>query len=176
MLSKKLLLVLFIALFSTGCSFSGKDIASQTEDTCFTRVEKVIQGDSMAPMLLERENVILLENYYKCGYQVERDNVVAYDYGGRENPLIKVVKATGADKVEIFNGRLKINDEIMGNSLGQEYIFSEAETKMLGLYIKDGRLPENSYLIFGDNIKDSLDSRRFGAVSANDFLGKFLIE
>ena len=142
---------------------------------CFQKEEKIIQGDSMAPMLANGESIILLGDYYKCGYPVERGEVVAHNYGGHENPLIKVVKATSADKVEIFGGRLKINGEIMKNSVGQEYNFTEKEREIMGLYIKDGRIPQDSFLIFGDNIGDSADSRKFGAVSAEDFLGKFII-
>ena len=168
-------MVLFLALFLSGCSFSNKNTADQPGDTCLTRAEKIIQGDSMAPMLSDTESVILLENYYKCGYPVETGEVVAHNYGGSENPLIKVVKATSADKVEIFGGRLKINGEIMKNSVGQEYNFTEKEREIMGLYIKDGRIPQDSFLIFGDNIGDSADSRKFGAVSAEDFLGKFII-
>ena len=176
MLTRKFFLILFLVLFLTGCSFSNKDIADQLKDTCLTKVEKIVQGDSMAPMLPNGENVILLENYYKCGYSAERGDVIAYNYGGSENSLIKVVKAMGADKVEIFGGRLKINDEIMKNSVGQEYTFTEKEKKMMGLYIKNGHIPQDAFLIFGDNIGDSIDSRKFGAVSATDFVGKFVFD
>ena len=176
MLTRKFFLTLFIALFLMGCFFFDKDIAGQLDDACLTKVEKIVQGDSMVPMFPNGESVILLENYYKCGYLAERGEVIAYNYGGRENPLIKIVKATSADKVEIFGGRLKVNDEIMKNSVGQEYSFTEKEREIMGLYIKDGHIPSDSFFIFGDNIGDSADSRKFGAVSAGDFLGKFVVE
>ncbi|MDD5295143.1 MAG: signal peptidase I [Patescibacteria group bacterium] len=167
----------FILFISSYIFFSYKKIkTNQAPDIsgCFQKEEKIIQGDSMAPMIANGEEIILLENYYKCGYSVKRGDVIAYNYGGHKNPLIKIVRATSADKVEIFGGRLKINDEIMENSTGQEYTFAEKEIKIMDLYIKDGHIPPNSFLIFGDNIGDSADSRKFGAVSANDFVGKFV--
>ncbi|MFA4833450.1 MAG: signal peptidase I [Patescibacteria group bacterium] len=176
MLFRKFFIILFLVLFLTGCSFSDKDTADQPENICVTQAEKIIQGDSMAPMLANGESIILLENYYNCGYPVERGDVVAYNYGGNENPLIKVVKATSADKVEIFGGRLKINDEIMENSAGQEYNFTEKEREIMSLYIKNWHIPQDSFLIFGDNIGDSADSRKFGAVSIVDFLGEFVVK
>jgi hypothetical protein len=45
---------------------------------------------------------------------------------------------------------------------------------MLSLYIRDGRIPKDSFFIFGDNVVESTDSRKFGAVAASDFLGKFI--
>ena len=172
------LFLFFLIVISSYIFFSYEKIKASIkpeEAGCFQKAEKIIQGDSMAPMMANGESIILLENYYKCGYPVKRGEVIAYNYGGSENPLIKVVKATSADKVEIFGGRLKINDEIMKNSAGQEYNFTGKEREIMGLYIKDGRIPPDSFLIFGDNIGDSADSRKFGAVSPEDFLGKFII-
>ncbi len=47
---------------------------------------------------------------------------------------------------------------------------------MLGLYVKDGHIPPESYLIFGDNVMNSIDSRKFGAVSLENFKGRFFIQ
>lgn len=175
----KIIIFLFFALLISSYIFfsRGKTRTNTEPDNsgCFGKEEKIIFGDSMAPMLGNGEEVILLRDYYKCGYPVEKGDVIAYNYGGNGNPLIKLVKATSADKVEIFASRLKINGEIMKNSGGQEYNFTEKEVKMMGLYIKEGRIPKDSYFIFGDNIGDSADSRRFGAVSVTDFLGKFVV-
>lgn len=141
---------------------------------CWARIEKIVQGDSMEPMFKNGEETILLENYYKCGNLIEKGDIIAYNYGGSENPLIKIVWATDRDEVKLAGDKLEINREILKNSAGQEFIFKESELKMLSLYIENKHIPKNSFLIFGDNINDSTDSRKFGAVSDSDFLGKFV--
>jgi len=169
-----LLLILFVAVFIF-LDFNKGGVSKEVKDnSCVIRAEKTVQGDSMEPMLLDRKEIILLENYYQCGNLAEPGDIIAYNYGGNKNPLVKIVKATDQDEVEIVDDKLKINGEILKNSAGQEYIFRTVEMKMLNLYIKDKYIPKNSFLIFGDNINDSTDSRKFGAVSANDFLGKFM--
>lgn len=61
----------------------------------------------------------------------------------------------------------------MTNSAGEGYGFTSGELAMLKLYIRDGHIPPDSYLLFGDNVRNSVDSRKFGAVSLDDFIGKF---
>ena len=45
---------------------------------------------------------------------------------------------------------------------------------MLSLYERDyqGKIPEDAYLVLGDNINGSLDSRNFGLIGKQDILGK----
>lgn len=145
-----------------------------TEDLCeIKKVEKVIDGNSMSPLLKNGENINLLENYYKCGNEVQKGDLVAYHYGGNERPLIKMVRVISEDEVEIIGKKINVNGEILKNSVEQEYVFSNGEIKMLSLYVKDKHIPKKTFFLFGDNVSVSTDSRKFGAVSSNDFLGKF---
>lgn len=139
-----------------------------------TKTLKIINGDSMAPQLRNGDEVILLENYYNCN-DVKINDIVAYDYAGSDNPVIKIVKATDKDKVELKGNLLYINDKVMTNSVGEKYVFTKRDITMLALYVKDDKIPQNSFFVFGDNIASSSDSRKFGAISKNDFLGKFVI-
>lgn len=43
---------------------------------------------------------------------------------------------------------------------------------MLSIYAPDGKLQEGAYLVFGDNVGNSTDSRKYGAVRAKDFVGR----
>lgn len=140
------------------------------------QIEKVIVGNSMSPLLHDGGTIDLLENYYKCGHLLEKNDIVAYHYGGEERPLIKIAKVLSDDEVVLENNSMLVNGEILKNSAGQDYHFSEGELKMLGLYIKDGHIPANTCFLFGDNTEVSTDSRKFGAVSPVDFLGKFVNE
>ncbi len=141
-----------------------------------TRVKKVISGNSMTPILQDGGEINLLENYYKCGKELEKGDIVAYHYAGDDRPLIKIARVLPDDEVEIIEDKMMVNGAFLKNSADQEYSFSEGEVKMLALYIKNKRIPKNTCFLFGDNVDVSTDSRKFGAVSKNDFLGKFEID
>lgn len=145
---------------------------NQSNSSLITETTKIIQGNSMEPLIQDGQEAILLENYYQRN-EVQRGDIVAYDYKGNKNPLIKKVEVVGGDTLEFKVDKLLVNNEILSNGQKEPYIFSEKQKKMIGLYIKKEKLVDNSYLLFGENIYNSLDSRRFGAVSVEGFLGKF---
>ncbi|MEA2113028.1 MAG: signal peptidase I [Patescibacteria group bacterium] len=130
-----------------------------------------INGNSMQSMFLNNEEVFVDENYYKENV-IKRNDIVLLRHSANENFLIKIVKATDEDFLEIKDVNLLINGKLMKNSEDQTYSFQTNELKMLGLYIKDGYLPKETVFVFGDNISDSKDSRNFGAVPENYILYK----
>ncbi|MGE4443681.1 MAG: signal peptidase I [Candidatus Altimarinota bacterium] len=135
---------------------------------------KIIEGNSMYPLIHDGEKRNLFIDYYtKQQTLPKKGDIVAYNYAGKQKALIKVIQATDSDIVSFSGNFLIINDTILKNSLGEEYIFSDKEIQILSLYIKDSHIPKNSYFIFGYNTKNSLDSRNFGAISGEDILGKF---
>lgn len=189
MKQKGLQYLLFLIIL-TSCSanlnysdrqFNSQESTTKTTQTAKTecqiyRVEKIIDGNSMLPLLKNGQKINLLENYYKCGNAVQKGDIVAYHYGGNKHPLIKRVRVISDDLIEVIGSKLSVNGEILKNSVGKEYIFSTGEMNMLKLYIKDSHIPQNTFFLFGDNVSVSTDSRKFGAVSAVDFLGKFEFE
>lgn len=165
---------LFLYLINNYFLKNKENILQKEENFCkILKSEKEINGDSMQPLLKNQETVVLLENYYNC-YEVKRGDIVAYKRSSNKNPLIKIVKVLGGDSL-VFenNGKLVVNGEVMKNSQNIDYVFSSKEIKMISLYIENGYLQDDAYLIFGDNVSSSMDSRKFGAVGENGFLGKF---
>lgn len=141
--------------------------------TCITSKSiKEVRNNSMEPMIKPGEEFILLEGYYNCN-EVKRGDVVAYDFSANEVPLIKKVLVLGGDILEIKEDKLLVNNEILKNSAGEAYTLDEQNKKMISLYIIEGKMRSDAYLIFGDN-NSSKDSRRFGAVGKEGFIGKFL--
>jgi signal peptidase I len=130
----------------------------------------------MEPLLPNGSKILLLVGFYRGKNLPERGDIVAYDYGGNRHPLIKMVRGLPGDAAEIdpIRKTLRINGEYLANSAGTPYSFTDGELRLLGLYVKGGRLPDEGYFIFGDNVRNSVDSRKFGAVSKNDFYGKFI--
>ena len=135
--------------------------------------EKIVDGRSMYPHLSPWNKVRLISGYYTKNTPRTSD-IVGYNYGGNKHMLIKIVRATSDDKILLSWNNLLINDKIMSNSAGEVYVFTPWELKLLWLYIKNDHIPEESYLLFGDNITDSIDSRKFWAIDKSDILGKFI--
>lgn len=190
MLSKKIVLMLIIILIfiiiiffkfnpkqniKTSTIVEQKEIVNYDETCISTKSIKTVLNNSMEPMIKPDEELVLLEGYYECN-EVKRGEVVAYNHSGNEYPLIKKVLVLGGDKLEISGDNLMVNDEILKNSIDDPYTLNDKNKKMISLYIEDGCLRTGSYLIFGDNLSSSLDSRNFGAVGKIGFLGKFVIE
>lgn len=140
-----------------------------------TKHEMVIQGSSMEPLLKAGDSLMLLEGYYSCN-EPKKGDMVAYKLSSAENPMIKIIRATSEDDVRLEDGMLLINREAMKNSADDIYIFNQKQQNMLSLYIKNNSIPAGSYLLFGDNLHSSRDSREIGAVGKNAMIGKFLAE
>ena len=157
-------------------TISEQEVLVNYNSDCFTaRPIKTVRNHSMAPMINEGGELELLEGYYDCN-EVERGDVVAYNHSGNEYPLIKRILVISGDKLEIKDNNLIVNDEMLKNSAGEVYFLNEQNKKMISLYIEEDKLRSDAFLIFGDNIHSSLDSRNFGAVGKIGFLGKFVIE
>ena len=84
---------------------------------------------------------------------------------------MKIVYALPGDKVFFSNSKLFINDKELKNSQNISYVFHQNEIKLIELYLDNKILKSNAYLIFWDNTLNSNDSRRFGAIGKNDFIG-----
>lgn len=135
---------------------------------------KTIEWNSMFPLIHDWETKELLIDYYNThSIQPKKWDIIAYNYAGNEKALIKIIQVTDNDSISFSKNRLIINDSILKNSVWEEYIFSEAEVRIMSLYINDSHIPKNSYFIFWDNTKNSLDSRNFWAISWEDIIWKF---
>jgi signal peptidase I len=141
-----------------------------------TKEEKIVSGQSMAPLIKDGQTIKILFDYYKC-HGVERNDVVAYKFSGDANPIIKMIKGMPGDTFHLLRAsgscwNILINNEFLKNSQNISYCFPD--DRRLALYEKDynGLIPKNAYLIFGDQPGGSLDSSVFGLIDQGDILGK----
>ncbi|HOQ15651.1 MAG TPA: signal peptidase I [Candidatus Paceibacterota bacterium] len=153
-------------------------ITTSTTQSCQVKIEeKIVKGNSMEPFFKEGETIKILGDYYHC-HPVLREEVIAYDYKGSKNPIIKRVKGIAGDtfhlKQENNGWIILINNQPVKNLLGEVYLLDEKDYQMLSLYERDykGKIPEDAYLVLGDNINNSLDSRNFGLIAKQDIIGK----
>ena len=152
---------------------------SNTSKNCNVNEKTVeVKGNSLSGLIEEGAKIKVLENYYACN-DVKRGDIVLYDYAGSVNPLIKVVKGIPGDKIDLKQNdksgwNILINGEILKTSKGEPYNIDTRGYKMLNLYIKDygGEIPQDGYLILGNNPVGTLDSTVFGLVNKDDFIGK----
>lgn len=122
-----------------------------------------VNGTSMDTTLKDGEIMILNKIKYKFK-SIERFDIVVVNYNGEK--LIKRVIGLPGETLKYVNSTLYINDEEV-----DEY-FKNQET--LDFDIKDldyDVIPDNCYMVLGDNRRDSLDSRYLGCIDKKDIIG-----
>lgn len=156
-------------------SFDTVDLKSQ--DCLIKTEERTVRGDSLSPFIKPGQVVKVLIGYYNC-HEVERGDIVLFDYVGNQNPAIKIVKGISGDKFELRKSNsgwnIIVNNAIVKNSEGKTYLISGNAYKMLALYERDykGVIPENAYLLLGNRISGSVDSTKFGLVDKSGIIAK----
>ena len=141
---------------------------------CLVTNENVkVHGTSMEPMIKDGRELKFMRKYYECN-EPQRNDIVLYNYAGSKDPLIKRVVGIPGDTFSYVDNKIIINGVEMTNSEGKPYV---VESQRLTLYTTSyPTIPENAYLILGDNPTGSTDSSVFGLVSKNDILGKVVLE
>ncbi|MEA1924505.1 MAG: signal peptidase I [Candidatus Altiarchaeota archaeon] len=171
-----LALIVFLSLPSLYQSRPG------TSDDSTDYVTKVglfeVRGNSLAPLIKPGQTIKLLYRYYDS-HPVDREDIIAYDYAGNSAPIIKIVKAIPGDKWHLEKDdqrdsyQVIVNDKPLRNSVDRIYQIPESNIQMLKLYAKSyPTLPEDTYLLLGNQPGGSLDATRFGLIDRTDILGK----
>jgi signal peptidase I len=160
-------------LLASPCGVRAQSPLIALADSCIEVERMTVKGTSMEPLLKNGSKVWLYHDYYECGNTVQRGDIVAFHSAVEKIPLIKRVCATPLDTLSIQAGYLMVNGDTLANSAGDHYHFNEGQARMIGMYIRDGHIPDGSYLMFGDNVRVSTDSRAFGVCSAREIMGRF---
>jgi len=122
-----------------------------------------VTGDSMVPTLLDGDIMIL----DKIGYRInglKRFDIVVIKYNNEK--IIKRVIGLPGDYIEYKDNILYVN----GKEIKEEYkrdITNNFSLKDLGYE----KIPENKYLVLGDNRSISKDSRIIGVIDKEDIEG-----
>ena len=120
------------------------------------------------------------ERYIVRGAEPERGEVVVFTSPETGEVLLKRVVALPGDSVAVRAGRLVINGQAVPVHAGEEGVVEELERHphLLGTTFGGGpdwgaqRVPEDRYLMLGDNRGNSRDGRYFGLVDRKALLGK----
>ncbi len=128
----------------------------------------IVKGASMEPNFYDSEYLIIDELTFHFR-NPERGEIVVFRPPAHEDQYyIKRVIGLPGEKVEIRNGIITIynNDVPNGFTLNESYISEVTEGRDLRT------LGEGEYYVMGDNRDASLDSRFFGAVPYDHFIGR----
>lgn len=127
-----------------------------------------VTGPSMVPTLLDGDIMIL----NKIGYRtngLERFDIVVINYkeNNKTEKIIKRVIGCPGDIVEYKDNILYINGKKVEEDYTR-YATDDFISNMLGVSI----IPDDKYLVMGDNRPISKDSRIIGLIDKKDIMGK----
>jgi signal peptidase I len=126
-----------------------------------------IEGDSMRPLLRDRERVLISKLAVKKSSLRRYDVVVLYKPDEPETSLIKRIIGMPGEIIEIRSGEVLINEKPLRQVAGGGPDAAKAPADMKALLI-----PRGMYFVMGDNRAISFDSRLFGPVPQKYIFGK----
>lgn len=134
----------------------------------------IIQQHSMEPNFYSGDYVIAFKQAYKLNSAPERGDIIVFhselkDSKGRDKNLIKRVIAVGGETVEIRDGYVYVNGEM----IDEPYVLEQGVSGDMAATV----VPEDSLFCCGDNREVSVDSRKeeVGFVSKDQIVGRVII-
>lgn len=121
-----------------------------------------VVGSSMSPKYEDRNVVLLNKINYKL-FQVKRFDIISFKYNDTKY-LIKRVIGLPGETIEYKNNILYVN----GKAVSEDFLDDGIVTSNFEFEV----IPDDKYLVLGDNRTDSLDSREIGFISKKDIIGK----
>lgn len=132
-----------------------------------------VDGISMIPNFQDA-NLIITDKVTYHFREPKRGEIIVF-----QNPkkvtedFIKRIIALPGDKIKIEKSKIYVNDKELDENYLPEGTITEGKTT-----IKEGQeltVPENSYIVMGDNRMKSSDSREWGYIYRNEIVGRVLL-
>ncbi len=126
-----------------------------------------VVGSSMSSTL-ENGDVLILNKFKYRFTDIKRGDIISLEYADTKY-LIKRVIGLPGDNISIKNNNLYLNGELyVENYLDEGLVYDDFDLSDLGYET----IPDDMYLVLGDNREDSLDSREIGLISKDEVIGK----
>lgn len=129
-----------------------------------------VDGRSMYPTFNDREYILTDKISYRKSSPQRGDVVVFHAPPPYDGDFIKRIIGLPGETVMVRDGFVYINQE----KLEEEYLPSNFSTTEKS-FLREGviyTVPEDYYIVFGDNRDNSSDSREWGPVSVKAIVGK----
>lgn len=126
----------------------------------------VVEGDSMTPTLKSGQRVVV-SVIGDLFVPIKADDLIFFKLN-EENTFVKRVVAVPGDYVNVHHRLLYVN--------GKKVKTSSADYSAL-LHLKGMNqqiVPEKCYIVLGDHLNESVDSRSFGCVNKAEIIGKVI--
>lgn len=129
-----------------------------------------VSGNSMMPTLKEGQTVFLDTSVNDCTPFV-RGELVAIRFSKRKHLMVKRAIAIPGDSVVISMEDGSINGGILSclNQLQQSSVLK------IQLARYGNIIPDDTYIVLGDNCSASLDSGEYGLISRDQIVGRILV-
>ena len=128
----------------------------------FATARFVVDGNSMEPNFHTGEFVIVSRLAYIFG-QPQRGDIVVFRFPNNpDNDYIKRIVGLPGDRVEVREGRVYVNQEL----LQEHYITMPAGYSGVWNMVKD------EYFVLGDNRNESSDSHNWGGLDGELMVGR----
>ncbi len=122
-----------------------------------------VEGQSMEPNLHNNERLIIEKISYRL-HPPQRGDIIVLQLPDRNSdPLIKRVIGLPGETVEISNGQVFINGQVLDEPYLNQYTYQGMAPEVV---------PPNEVFVLGDNRGFSNDSRAFGFVPFSDIIGR----
>ena len=147
----------------------------------FVAEARYIPTGSMEPTLLINDRLIVDKVSYRL-HGPSRGDIVVFNPTKTlkerfDNAFIKRVIAIPGDQISIREGKVLINQ----SAINEPYTASQQSTSVEAciysgfdkpFLAKEQMIPEDHYLVLGDNRRNSLDGRCWGLVAKEDLVGR----
>lgn len=127
-----------------------------------------VSGSSMESTLSHGDNLIVDKITYRFA-SPKRYDIIVFPFRYKENTYyIKRIIGLPGETIQIQDGVIYINDEVLTESYGREVM------KSSGLAEEPIVLGEDEYFVLGDNRNDSTDSRdlNVGVIHRDEIIGR----
>ena len=126
----------------------------------------IVHGDSMYPAL-KNMHLALID---KRAEDLRAGDVVVFRCRGLKSMLVKRVAGCPGDTVKIEDGRLYVNGD-------ESPLYRDNKIDYSGLLSDETVLGDNEYIVLGDNLEHSKDSRyeEVGIVDKKDITGRVIV-
>ena len=123
----------------------------------------IVSGDSMVPTLKDRQLLLLNKLNYRIS-SIKRFDIVVINMDKKE--IIKRVIGLPGEEILYRSNTLYVD----GHEIKNDYNF-ETEDFSLKTICNCTRIPDDKYLVLGDNRSVSADSRIIGLIDKKDIAG-----